>query len=191
MMRVRQAIARIGWAISPYQLVGRELTSEPGVVLGAPHTSNWDFIAFLGVSWYYRVPLKVLVKKSWMRGPLWAIGKALGAVAVDRAHPGQVVDHLVAQAEQGHSFKLVIAPKGTRSPRQYWKSGFYRIALGAGLPVTLAGIDAGRRQVEVGPTIRLTGDVHADMDRIRAFYDRFDGVHPQLRSDPRLREEDS
>lgn len=191
MMALRHAIARVFWSLSPYSLVGEPLTAAPGVIIGAPHTSNWDFIAFVGVSWYYRVPLRVLVKKSWMRGPLWPIGKAFGAVAVDRAHPGQVVNHLVKQAEQGVNYKLVIAPKGTRSPRDYWKSGFYRICREAGLPLTLAGIDARRKQVEVGPTFMLSGDVHRDMDRIRQFYDRFGGVNPQLRSEPRLREENA
>lgn len=188
-MPIRTRLAKIGWALSPYKLVGNKLSDEPGIIIGAPHTSNWDFIAFLGVSWFNNVSLKILVKKSWLVGPLGVIGRALGAVAVDRDHPGDLVEKLVGLAKAGHGFKLVIAPEGTRSLGTHWKSGFYRIALDADLPLVLTGIDSQRKEVEVGPTIRLSGDPGADMDRIRAFYSRFSGVNPELRTEPRLRDE--
>ena len=188
-MSIRGKIAGLGWRLSGYRLVGEALPPTAGIVSGAPHTSNWDFVAFLGVSWSFDVPMKVLVKKSWFRGPLAPLLRALGGVPVDRDNPQNVVADLVAAAEQGSRFKLVIAPKGTRKQRPYWKSGFYRIAHQAGLPLTLASIDGARREVEVGPTLQLSGDVGSDMDLIRQFYADKAGVHPQLRCEPRLREE--
>lgn len=188
-MSIRRKIAGLGWKLARYRLVGEELPATAGIVIGAPHTSNWDFVAFLGVSWSFDMPMKVLVKKSWFGGPLAPLFRALGGVPVDRDNPQNVVPNLVAAAEKGSRFKLVIAPKGTRGQRPYWKSGFYRIAHQAGLPLTLASIDGARREVEVGPTLRLTGDVSADMDLIRQFYADKGGVHPHLRCEPQLREE--
>lgn len=190
-MRIRRALADLGWRLSSYRLVGSEPPSEPGIFLGAPHTSNWDFIAFLGVAWHYGMPMRVLIKNSWVRGPAGPLIRAMGGIGVDRSRPSGLVTELVDRAGRDGGLQLVIAPKGTRSPRPYWRSGFYRIALSSGLPVTLAGIDSHRRQVEVGPTLTMTGDVRADMDAIRAFYERFSGVVPARRSEPRLREEDS
>lgn len=188
-MRVRQALAGIGWALSPYRLVGAQLPRESGIILGAPHTSNWDFVAFVAVAWYSRVPLKVLIKDSWMSGATGVLGRALGGIAVDREKPAGLVEELTRRADSGERFQLVIAPEGTRSRGEFWKSGFYRIARQTGLPVTLIGIDHGRREVEIGPTLVLSGDVGADMDRIRAFYARFGGVKPANRTEPRLRDE--
>ncbi|RLP11786.1 acyl-phosphate glycerol 3-phosphate acyltransferase [Propionibacterium australiense] len=190
-MRIRRALADLGWRLSPYRLVGRALPSEPGIFLGAPHTSNWDFIAFLGVAWHYEMPMKVLIKNSWVNSPAGPLIKAMGGVGVDRSRPSGLVEDLVRRAAQGEHFQLVIAPKGTRSPRPYWKSGFHRIALGSGLPVTLAGIDHDRREVEIGPTLMMSTDTRADMAKIRDFYSRFGGVVPSRRSEPRLREEDA
>lgn len=189
-MSITRALANLGWKLSRYRLTGERLPRQPGIVLGAPHTSNWDFIAFLGVMWSEQLKLKALVKKSWFRGPLGVLFRALGGVPVDRENPAGTVDYLVDAARSGDAFQLVIAPKGTRSQRPYWKSGFYRIAMATGLPVTLASIDSTRREVEIGPTLHLTGDVKADMDLVRAFYADKAGVDPELRSEPRLREED-
>lgn len=190
-MSIRRHLANLGWKLTRYRLVGERLPRQPGIVLGAPHTSNWDFIAFVGVMWTEQLKLKALVKKSWFVGPIGVLFRALGGVPVDRENPAGTVDYLVQAAKSGDVFQLVIAPKGTRSLRPYWKSGFYRIAMATGLPVTLASIDSNRREVEIGPTLDMTGDVRADMDLIRAFYADKAGVHPELRSEPRLREEDA
>ena len=89
----------------------------------------------------------------------------------------------------GQSFGLVVTPEGTRGVSPYWKSGFYRIARDAGLPLTLGYVDRTTMTTGLGPTIHLTGDIPADMDRIRAYYADKSGLHPELRSEPRLREE--
>ena len=91
---------------------------------------------------------------------------------------------------ESDSFTLCITPKGTRSPREFWKSGFYRIAMEADVPIQLGFIDRNTRTFGWGPTYRLTGDVRADMDVIRAFYADKVGVKPSKTSVPRLRAED-
>ena len=116
--------------------------------------------------------------------------RANGGIPVDRSTPAGVVDALVRRIRDGDVFGLVVTPEGTRGGVAYWKSGFYRIAREAGLPVTLGYVDRTTMTTGLGPTLPLTGDVGADMDAIRAFYADKSGMRPALRVEPRLREED-
>jgi 1-acyl-sn-glycerol-3-phosphate acyltransferase len=102
-----------------------------------------------------------------------------------------VVGDVVARIRAGEVFGLVVTPEGTRGTGAYWKSGFYRIAREAQLPVTLGYVDRTTMTTGLGPTIQLTGDVRTDMDVIRAFYADKSGLRPELRTVPRLREEDA
>lgn len=160
----------------------------PRILLGAPHTSNWDFVFMLGVAWDAGLNVRWLGKKELFRGPAGPIMRALGGIAVDRKNPAGLVDAVVAEARANDRFILVVTPEGTRSGNG-WRSGFYRIAWRAGLPVTLGFVDNTTKTAGLGPTISLTGDVVADMDRIRAFYADKAGVHPKLRTEPRLSDE--
>jgi 1-acyl-sn-glycerol-3-phosphate acyltransferase len=101
------------------------------------------------------------------------------------------VRDLLAEAKRGEPFLLIIAAEGTRKKRDYWKSGFYRIAQQTGLPISMGFIDGPTRTLGFGPSFRPSGDVVADMDKVRTFYADKHGVHPNLRTEPRLREEDS
>jgi 1-acyl-sn-glycerol-3-phosphate acyltransferase len=111
-------------------------------------------------------------------------------VAVDRKSPQGMVEDLVAKAGTSKHLSLVIAPEGTRALKEYWKSGFYRIAQQADLPVCLGYCDAQNKRMGFGPVIHLTGDVKADMDIIREYYADVRGVNPDKATPPRLREEE-
>jgi 1-acyl-sn-glycerol-3-phosphate acyltransferase len=100
-----------------------------------------------------------------------------------------MVRELVREARSGEPFLLILAAEGTRTKGEYWKSGFWRIARSANLPIALAFIDGPTRTAGFGPTITATDDVVADMDRVRAFYRDKRGIHPERRTEPRLREE--
>ena len=97
---------------------------------------------------------------------------------------------MLARIRSGDVFGLVVTPDGTRKGHTHWKSGFYRIAREADLPVTLGYVDRTTMTTGLGPTIELTGEVSSDMDRIRAFYADKTGIRPELAGTPRLREED-
>jgi hypothetical protein len=118
-----------------------------------------------------------------------AFMRSMGGITVDRTKPQGVVEDLAARAATAEHLHLVIAVEGTRARKRYWKSGFYRIAQQADVPMCLGFCDGPTRTVGYGPTIRATGDVRADMDLIRAFYADKRGVNPQRRTEPRLREE--
>jgi 1-acyl-sn-glycerol-3-phosphate acyltransferase len=142
------------------------------------------------LAWNSGVKIRLLVKESLFRGPLAWILRASGAVQLDRANPAATIRALLADSETDDSFLLGIAAEGTRSKQDYWKSGFYRISQQTGLPITLAFLDGPSRTVGWGPTFALTGDVVADMDKIRAFFADKRGFRPELITTPRLREED-
>lgn len=159
-------------------------------MIGAPHTSNWDFVMMLAISWRSGIRVKFLGKHQMFKKPFGALVRALGGIAVDRTDPSRVVDEILARLEGGEQFYLVITPEGTRSHQDYWRSGFYRIARAADLPITLAYVDRTIMTAGLGPTFRLSGHVSDDMERIRRFYDGKPGIRPGLGSVPRLREED-
>ncbi len=160
-----------------------------GILVGAPHTSNWDFIMMLLIMWRGGVAPRVLIKKELFRGPLGWLLPRLGGIPLDRANPGAVVRDLVREAKSGQPFLLILAAEGTRTRGDYWKSGFWRISRTTKLPISLAFIDGPSRTSGFGPTFSATSDVVADMDFVRAFYADKRGIHPERRTEPRLREE--
>lgn len=160
-----------------------------GLFIGAPHTSNWDWVITLLVLWSDHVSPRILIKRELFWWPMGAVLRALGGIPTDRGARGGLVERLVEQARSSEDFVLVIAVDGTRKKTDHWKSGFYRLAQATGLPVTLGFVDGPTRTAGLGPTMHMTGDVRADMDVIRAFYADKHGVHPGRGSTPRLREE--
>lgn len=189
-MLVRPLLARAFWAVSRYQLRSEPPPADGSAVLiGAPHTSNWDFVFMLAISWRHGLAPKWLGKHTLFKAPFGGLMRALGGIPVNRAEPGKLVEEIVARARTGNRFFLVVTPEGTRQRRTYWKSGFYRIARDANLPVVLGFVDSTTRTAGLGPTITLSGDVTADMNKIRDFYADKHGIHHEDFTAPRLREE--
>ena len=184
-------ISRVYWACSRWTLSTEPAPTRPTVLLGVPHTSNWDFVLMLGIAWRLGMHVRWLGKSSLFRGWRGPLMHKLGGIPVDRSDPSRVVGDVVARIRSGETFGLVVTPEGTRGTGDYWKSGFYRIARDAGLPVTLGYVDRTTMTTGLGPTIELSGEVRADMDVIRAFYADKSGLRPELRTEPRLREEGS
>jgi 1-acyl-sn-glycerol-3-phosphate acyltransferase len=184
---MRRALARLLLRITRWTVVGE--APREGIVVGAPHTSYWDFALMLLIMWRFDAPFRVLVKQEAFLGPLGWFLRRCGAIPVDRAHPQGLVGDLIREASGEDPFLLIIAAEGTRGRGRYWKSGFYRIARATGLPVVLAFVDRPTRTTGFGPTLVATGDVVADMDAVRAFFADKHGLRPALRTEPLLREE--
>ncbi|UJP40903.1 1-acyl-sn-glycerol-3-phosphate acyltransferase [Cellulomonas palmilytica] len=189
-MRARRALARLYWSLSRWRLSTERLPRDgAGILIGAPHTSNWDFVLMLAIAWEQGLTFRWLGKHTLFRGIAGPVMRGLGGIPVDRRDPAGLVDELLARVRAGERFYLVVTPEGTRRGSG-WKSGFYRIARDADWPVTLGYVDRRTRTTGLGPTIRLTGDVRADMDVVRAFYADKSGFRPGRRTEPRLRAED-
>ena len=190
-MPIRRAIARVYWRFSSWTHVHeRPAVHGSRIVIGAPHTSNWDFVLMLAIAWSHGISPRFLGKHQLFRGPAGWIMRRLGGIPVDRRDPSRIVDEVIALVESGEEIQLVVTPEGTRGSGTHWRSGFHRIAVATGLPVTLGYPDVTTMTAGLGPTIHLTGDVKQDMDRIRAFYADKAGVRPELRTEPRLASED-
>jgi 1-acyl-sn-glycerol-3-phosphate acyltransferase len=160
------------------------------VVVAAPHTSWWDGFWMIAFAWWWGIRLRWLVKSSAASGPLGRWLRRIGAVPVDRSTPQGLVDALATEIRASDGLILSISPEGTRARRTYWKSGFYRIAEQAGVPICLSYLDYGRRKGGFGLVFVPSGDVRADMDRVRAFYADTRARYADKFTPPRLPEED-
>ena len=150
------------------------------IILGVPHTSNWDFVFFTGATYRYGITPSFMGKTSLFRWPLRRFMFDMGGVAVDRSAKDQnYVDQVIAAFARRDELALVIAPEGTRSPRKPWRSGFYHIALGAGVPLVPAWVDNATKRGGIGPPIMPTGDYAADLAKVLAFYLSVMPGHPR------------
>ena len=190
-MGLRKVVARTVMHLSRWTFAPEFPLPDRCLVIGAPHTSNWDGFYMVMAMWAVERPVSFLVKKNLTDVPvIGSFVKAIGGIPVDREHPGHLVDRIISLAESKDHFVLVITPKGTRSVRPYWKSGFYRIAMDADLPIVPGFIDGAKHRYGWGEPMRLTGNRRNDMDKIRDFYSGLVGIRPENTCVPRLRNED-
>ena len=156
----------------------------------APHTSNVDYLMMLAVSWYQGFTLSFLGKDSLFNGPIGIIMRMTGGVPVDRRSPQGLVGQLVDRFAENPDMVLAVPAEGTRRYSEYWKSGFYRIAVAADVPICLAFVDRATKTTGCGPMLRPSGDLAADMDVIREFYGSKVGWKPENFGPIRLRDEE-
>ena len=154
-----------GWRID-----GRPPAAKKFVLVGAPHTSNWDFPVFLGAVDQLGIQPSYLGKHSLFRWPLKRFMRDMGGIPVDRSKRANYVEQVVAEFDRREDLALVIAPEGTRDSDGRWKSGFYHIAMGAGVPIVPAWIDRERRIGALGPILRPSGDYRADLKQLAEFF---------------------
>jgi 1-acyl-sn-glycerol-3-phosphate acyltransferase len=181
---------RVLLGLGRWGVVGEVPPIRKMVIIGAHHTSNWDFVIGMLAARALGVRIRFLGKHTLFRAPFGWFFRMLGGIPVDRSHPGGVITQITTEFARSDDLVLVIAPEGTRSHRPYWRSGFYEIARSARVPIVLAALDAETRRVRIGPIIETTGDVTADMDRIREFFARYRGIKPEKAGTVRLKAED-
>lgn len=164
-----------GWAFDG------ELPDDPKlVVIGYPHTSNWDFFAFLAVVRRFDVKARFLAHEGLFKGPFAWLLRRWGAIPVQGGSKA-VVSRAVAAFESSDSLVLVLAPEGTRAGDSTWKSGFWRIADGADVPVVMGFIDRETKRVGFGPAVKIDGDIEAWMEEAKLFYADKRGLKPENR----------
>lgn len=160
------------------------LVPPPGpkfVAAVAPHTSNADFWPGIAWRWATRTPTHWVAKRELFRPPLGWLLRAWGGLPVNRARAGEnFVDTVVAVIEREPEIILAVAPEGTRARGEYWKTGFYYMALEAGVPIGVTVFDWGRTPKRVGVIgyVQPTGDIEADFARIRALLEDVRGHTP-------------
>ncbi|WP_454598277.1 lysophospholipid acyltransferase family protein [Qipengyuania sp. SM2507] len=185
-MRVLLALyRRRGW-----QLEGSRPACEKFVITGAPHTSNWDFVFFLGVADAVGIAPSFMGKHTLFRWPFGRFMRDMGGISVDRSKRANSVDQVVAAFDRADAMALVVAPEGSRGSSGEWRSGFYQIALKAGVPIVPAWVDHANRRGGMGEAIIPSGDYRADLLKIAEFYrakrpdcGRFERLVQSLRED--------
>lgn len=159
------------------------------IIVGAPHTSNWDFVLFLATLRHYGMKVRFLGKHTLFRPPFGWFFERLGGIPVDRSKTTGIVGQVAQAFDAAAQMILVIAPEGTRKAAPSWKSGFLAMAEESNVPVVLAGVDYPRRTVSLSEAIDVDGDVAAFMDIARDFYRGKRGLHPDLETPVAVEEE--
>jgi 1-acyl-sn-glycerol-3-phosphate acyltransferase len=158
--------------LTGWQVVGKlPADAAKSVLIAAPHTSNWDLPYTLMVAFALRLNVYWMGKISLFKPPFRGLMMWLGGIPVDRGQSNNLVAASSAAIMQAAGpLQLIVPPEGTRSGTRYWKTGFYYIAAGAGVPIVMAYLDYDKKIGGLGPVFQTTGDIAADMLAIKAFY---------------------
>ena len=146
------------------------------VMIAAPHTTNWDFLYTRAAFLLMDIPVKITIKKSYMRFPYGPFARALGCIGIDRRPKKEgeerpsMVQAMVALFKDYDNLIMLVTPEGTRSLRTKWKTGFYHIAVLANVPVALGYLDYKKKEAGVGKVVYPSGDMKKHMQEIMAFY---------------------
>lgn len=154
------------WSAAP----APEPVPDRCVMIAAPHTSNWDLPYMLATAILADVNLQFMIKHSVFIGPFGWLLRRMGGIPIVRHEKRSMVQQMVDRFNEAPELALSVPPEGTRKRMPFWKSGFYRIALEAKVPLMLGYLDYGTKRGSFGRPLYLTGDVKRDMDEIRAYY---------------------
>lgn len=187
---MKKLIGRLYLACGGWRQIGSCPDLKRYVLVAAPHTSGWDLPPLLGFAWINGIKLSWMGKHTLFSGRFGWFLRWLGGIPIDRRASNNVVSQMVEHFAGTDTLILAIPAEGTRTCRRYWKSGFYHIAKEAGVPIVLTALDWSRKEGGFGPTLWPSGDVAADMDRVREFYRDRQGKYRDQFSRVRLREED-
>jgi len=170
----------LGWKLD------ERMPSTPRyVMIGYPHTSNWDFVLGMLAKWAMQLPLNWVAKHSMFWGPFKPMFIAMGGIPLNREKTNGFIQKNIELFSEREKFALGIMPEGTRSKTDRWKSGFYHIAHGANVPIAMAYLDYKNKILGIGEIMNTTGDIEADLEIIRAFYKDKIGYRPENQSEIR------
>lgn len=182
-----KSIARLLLRTFGWTLTRAEPPPRRYVLIFAPHTSNWDFVIGLLAAWGLGLKVHWMGKSSLFDSVLGPLFRFWGGIPVDRSKRGNMIDQMAARFEAAGDLVLAIAPEGTRRHTDHWKSGFWHIARAADVPVVMAFIDYGKKQIGMGVLLVPGDNIERDFERIRDFYADKRGKCPDKESTIRPR----
>jgi len=162
----------LGWKI-----IGQKPSDKKYIMIIAPHTSYWDFFVGVAARAILKLETKYLGKKEIFRFPLGGFLRWIGGYPVDRDNAGGIVESVIGLFNTHDEFSIALAPEGTRKKVDRLKSGFWRMAKGAGVPIVVVGFDYKRKVVELLASF-MPGEMEPDMERIVSYYKNVSGKHP-------------
>ncbi len=173
-----RAVCRLWLGLTGWTLQGDWPDYPKAVICAAPHTSNWDGIYMLAAAAVWRARIAWMGKASLTRGPFGGLVKWLGCVPVDRSASHDMVQSMAAAFAATDRMLLLIPPEGTRGKADRWKSGFYRIAAEAGVPIVFSVLDYRTRTMRISGALLPCGDYEADFPQIQRHYAAAVGKYP-------------
>lgn len=176
---VTRGIARLAMRLTGWRFEGEFPNLPQFVVIVAPHTSNWDF--FVGVMAMFAIGFRgtFLGKDTLFRWPTGAVMRWLGGVPVDRASPHNVVQQTIDYFHSRPQMLLALSPEGTRKKLPAWRTGFWYVAKGAGVPIVPAAFDYPARRIRIFAPVTPGADIDADIARLRAHFNAKMALHPE------------
>lgn len=179
-------IARLmGWQISAELPEDVRKVVDRAVLVAAPHTSNWDAFWIIVAAKIMKIPLRFGIKREWLKTPLAPVLRWGGAIGIDRRPKGaegrirSQVDAMISLFERYPKLTLALAPEGTRRKAERWKTGFYQVAVQAGVPLVLSHLDYKKKVAAIDRVLYPTGDMAADFRVIAEYYADKTPRHPQ------------
>lgn len=167
------------WLIGWKAVKGIPASVKKFVLIGAPHTSNWDFPITMGALYILEVKVNYLAKRELFKFPMGVLFKAMGGIPVDRTKKGGMVERMIELFGHRDELGLLVPPEGTRNQVKEWKTGFYHVALGAGVPIALGYLDYKKKEAGIARFIYPTGDLSKDMEEIKSFYRSITPKYPE------------
>lgn len=178
-------LGRIIFAIFGWKLVSAPPEgTDKCVMIASPHTSNWDLVFARAAFAIMGIPVKFTIKKEWMRFPLNLFFGPLGGISIDRSpkegskERKSMTEAMIDLFNKHEKLVIMVTPEGTRKKATKWKTGFYYVAKGAGVPIGLGFLDYANRAAGVGKMIYPGEDMRKDMKEIMDFYRPIKGKHP-------------
>lgn len=148
------------------------------VMIAAPHTSNWDLFYMLLIAFDLRAKIYWMGKEQIFKFPFKHLMMWMGGVPVDRSKSNNLVQASIDALQSNEQLFLIVPPEGTRSKVTYWKTGFYHIAHGAGVPILLGFLDYEKKTGGIKGVFNPTGDIDAEMEKIKTIYAPVKGKRP-------------
>lgn len=174
--RLLQVLGRAYLRLGGWRVEGAWPEVPKCVAIVAPHTSNWDF--FLGLGILFGMDLKVswLGKHAIFRPPVGGLLRRLGGIPIDRRAAHGVVGACVDAFTEAQAMLLALSPEGTRRSGGAWKSGFYHIAVQAGVPILPVSFDFPTHVIRFMAPFLPTGDLEGDLPRLMALFEGARGL---------------
>jgi len=161
----RSVLKLMGWRIE-----GQLPALDKFVMIGAHHTSNWDFVVFIAAKFVLRVNARWFGKHSLFRWPFAGLLKRWGGIPINRGRAGNVVQQAVQRFREHAQFILILSPEGTRKRVERWKMGFYHIARNSGVPIVPGALDFANKRIVIGAPFWPSGNEQADLRSLLEFF---------------------
>ena len=188
---IKYWLARLWLQLLGWKVTGELPPDSKFVLVGGPHTSNWDFVIGIPALYVFRIKAYWMGKDSLFKWPFGFFMRRLGGIPIDRSSAQGVVAQTASKLKHADRLVILIPAKGTRGKTRYWKSGFYHIARLADVTVVCGYLDFSTKTARIGYSFRPSGNIPEDMEKVRAFFAPARGKHPELEDNIRLKEEDA